>query len=127
MNKAVLVVLASVWIGGLVFIGARTWHSTTQSPTPTPITNRTATQYFDSGLEYSQGGEHQKAIANYTRAINLEPQNAKIWVNRGTAYRTLRQFEKAIRDLDKAIRLDPQNAKAYYHKGLSYHSLDRYD
>ena len=123
MNKVVLVVLASVWIGGLVFIGARMWHSTTQSPTPTPITNRTATQYFDSGLEYSQGGEYQKAIANYSKAINLAPQNAMSYKWRGDAYHLLDQHEKALKDFTAVIRIDPQNAMAYKNRSVLYEMI----
>ena len=41
-----------------------------------PTTSLTTTQYFDRGLEYTRAGEHQKAIANYIKAINLAPQNA---------------------------------------------------
>ena len=118
MNKVVLVVVASVWIGGLVLVGARLWHSTT---------SLTATQYFDRGIKYARAGEHQKAIANYSNAINLSPQNAMAYKWRGVAYHILDQHKKAIEDFTEVIRIDPQNAMAYKNRGVLYEMLDQHD
>jgi len=54
------------------------------------------------GLAYSNLGQYQKAIDDYTRAIELDPENADTYDNRGLAYVTLSQYQKAIDDCYQA-------------------------
>ena len=70
--------------------------------------------------------EHQKAIDNYTKAIELNPKDAAAYYNRGRAYYNLGQYQKAIDDYTKAIELDPNCMEAYYSRGCAYDSLEEY-
>lgn len=40
------------------------------------------------GLEYSEKGEYDNAIASYTKAMEIKPDYAKAYVLRGETYRT---------------------------------------
>jgi tetratricopeptide (TPR) repeat protein len=53
-------------------------------------------------------------------AIELNPNFADAYNNRGLAYRELNQHEKAIEDLAKAIALNPNLAQPYANRGFSY-------
>jgi tetratricopeptide (TPR) repeat protein len=55
----------------------------------------------------------KEIIENYNRIINLDPQDASAYYNRGRVYSELGDHEQAIADLSKAIELDPKNALAY--------------
>lgn len=59
-------------------------------------------------------------IADYTKAIRLDPKNAEAYSDRGVAYKEIGQSDKEIADFSEAIRLDPKYAKAYYGRGLAY-------
>jgi len=48
------------------------------------------------------------------KAIELDPENAVAYCNRGNAKLELDQKELAIADYDKAIELDLNDAEAYY-------------
>ena len=50
-----------------------------------------------------------KVVADYTRAIELKPDEPSCYERRGTAYLQLTQYDKAIADYSKAIELDPKN------------------
>ena len=45
-------------------------------------------------------------IRDYSEAIQLNPEFAPAYNNRGNAYRILGRYELAIRDFDEAIRLN---------------------
>jgi tetratricopeptide (TPR) repeat protein len=60
----------------------------------------------------------RRAIAAYSKGIELDPKDVKILVKRGWAQGVLRQFDKARDDFTAALRLDPSHAEA--HTGLGY-------
>ncbi|MBW2177988.1 MAG: tetratricopeptide repeat protein, partial [Deltaproteobacteria bacterium] len=45
---------------------------------------------------------------DYNRAIEIDPQLANSYANRGSAYSHLGQYKKAIADYEKALELDPK-------------------
>jgi len=84
-------------------------------PTPTPA--MTARDYFDRGQNYAEQGLHDQAIADYTKAIELDPRFALAYNNRGWAYHEKGLHDQAIADYTKAIELDPRFALAYIYRG----------
>src|SRR3989338_1288964 len=71
-----------------------------------------ANEWFDKGYQHSLNKEHDSAIEAYTKAIQLDPNYADAYNNRGLAYDNKRQYDRAIEDYNKAIALDPNHAKA---------------
>ena len=55
----------------------------------------------------AEGVDHDKVIADSTRAIALNPRNASAYSKRGRAWRAKAEYDKAIADYDKVIALDP--------------------
>jgi Flp pilus assembly protein TadD len=52
-------------------------------------------------------GDFDGAIAAYTEAIRLNPQNALPYSGRGRGYSRKGELDKAIADCNQAIQLDP--------------------
>ena len=50
------------------------------------------------------------AIKDYNKAIQLDPELAEAYCNRGVAYEHTGEFERAIADHTKAIELQPHYA-----------------
>jgi len=65
-------------------------------------------------------GDLDKAIADYTQAIRLDPDLAEVYGVRGLAYSQKGDFDKAIADCNQAIRLGPDFAEAYTNRGVAY-------
>ena len=72
-------------------------------------------------------GEYPKAIAAFTRAIELDPTLAMAYNNRGWAHIKLEQYDQAIADCTKAIELNPTLAMAYNNRSLAYIKLGQYE
>ncbi|PSB03729.1 cag pathogenicity island protein Cag7, partial [filamentous cyanobacterium Phorm 46] len=66
-----------------------------------------------------------KSLADYDRAIQLNPYNAIAYVNRGLAKYALGRNQEAITDYDRAIKLDPNYANAYKNRGIAKSNLGK--
>jgi lipoprotein NlpI len=69
--------------------------------------------FINRGKARADKGTLDAAIADYDKAISLDPNWARIYNNRGFAKVRKGDFDAAIADLDKAIALDPTDAYAY--------------
>ena len=67
-------------------------------------------EYLHRGDAYFEKEEYDKAIAEFSRAIELDPNYAEAYYKRGVAYLRKDKYDEAIADLTKAIELDPRIA-----------------
>lgn len=68
------------------------------------------------------------AAEMYTRAIDLDPDNAVYYSNRSAAYLAMGDARgKALKDAEKCIELKPEWWKGYSRKGAAEHALQRFD
>ncbi|MBN1993899.1 MAG: tetratricopeptide repeat protein, partial [Anaerolineae bacterium] len=79
---------------------------------------------FAVGRSYFIQEEYMEAIKVYTKVIELKPDDADIYNNRGVAYYASGDLEKASMDFNKAIQLKPNLAEAYIGQGLVYAASD---
>jgi tetratricopeptide (TPR) repeat protein len=65
-------------------------------------------------------GEDQKAIDDYTAAIQVDPQKPLAYHNRGLLHGDREEYDAAIRDFSEAIRRDPKYGEAFNSRGYVY-------
>ena len=75
---------------------------------------------FQQGNFLMRIGQIDRAIEAYLRAIDLDPDSAKVYNNRGNAYKIKNDVDHAIKDYTKAIELNPELAVAYSNRGVAY-------
>ena len=63
-----------------------------------------------------------RAIQGYDQAIQRDPKNAFLYVNRGFAYAIKGDHDRAIQDYNQGLQLDPKNAVAYRNRAVAYGS-----
>ncbi len=85
----------------------------------------TAVAYYQRGNVQYDKGDRTAAIADYTQALALNPNDASSYNNRGVAYHEANQLEAAITDYTAAIKLQPTYANAYRNRAFAYRSLGR--
>jgi len=80
-------------------------------------------KYHRQANAYSEKGDYDNAIANYNKAIELNPESSRaaIYYNRGIAYSKKNDFDRAIADYNKAIEINPNDAEIYFNRGGAYY------
>jgi tetratricopeptide (TPR) repeat protein len=68
--------------------------------------------FLDRAVKFQKQGNLDESLANYIRALNLEPTNADIHYNIGTAFQAKKDFERAQKAYNKAIELNPNHQEA---------------
>lgn len=75
-----------------------------------------------------------EAIAKFTEAIAIEPQNHILYSNRSAAYASKRDYDHALEDAEKVTEIKPDWAKGWGRKGAALHgqgdlvkALDAYE
>ena len=92
-----------------------------------PDSSILAKVYTARGEIYASKREYDLAIADWTRAIEIDSTDFQPYFNRGTTYSSKGNFDAGIRDLNKAIELNEENAFAYNNRGVSYYKNGEYD
>ena len=72
---------------------------------PTKIEKNQAEFYFNQGVAWNEKGDYDKAISEYTKAIEINPSLEEAYSNRGLAYLLLGQSQPGCHDLQKACEL----------------------
>jgi tetratricopeptide (TPR) repeat protein len=77
--------------------------------------------YYNRGNTYSDLGHKDKAIQDYTKAIELNSLFAEAFHNRGVNYQVLGDSEQAIRDYRTAAKLGRREAQDFLNsKGIDW-------
>ena len=101
-----------------------------KTPLPLPVaaspdsTARKVRRILDRARKLD-GGD---AIAEYSKAIRLDPANAEAYRGRGRERDLKDDYDAAIADFGQALRIDPRSASAYAGRGHAYlHGRRDYD
>ena len=91
-----------------------------------PTTDEAST-LFNRAMQQAKTGNYAGAIADWDRALRLQPNNYKAWLNRGNALVMLRQPQVAIESYEKALAIEPNIHDAWGNKGVALLNLKRFE
>jgi tetratricopeptide (TPR) repeat protein len=87
-----------------------------------------------SGMEYFMRASMENiqakpddALADFTKAIEMNPRYARAYAKRAGLYFEKNQMDLALADLSKAIDVNAQFGYPYYLRGVIYHNQQQYD
>jgi len=79
-----------------------------------------ATIHIYRGFSWEGKGNLNKAIADYSKAIEVDPKDTAAYTLRGVAWGKKAEYDKAIADYTKALEINPKFAKAYNNRGYTW-------
>ena len=84
-------------------------------------------QLFDQALSASRDGDFGRALPLWDQVLELAPDDAAAWSNRGNVQLALGNPEAAIADQTHAMELDPASADPHLNRGTAEEALKRWD
>ncbi len=96
-------------------------------PVPTPTAMPTVSPRAQAQAAVARGeqarasGDLAQAIAEYTRAVELNSTCATAYAGRGAVYLEQKQFTRALDDFARALERDPQASAAYFGRAQAHH------
>jgi tetratricopeptide (TPR) repeat protein len=79
----------------------------------TSLAKRSAEDLFGSGNTKAAKADNDGPIADFTKAIELDPKYAKAYANRAVVKSDKGDYEGGIADSTKAVELDPKSGDGY--------------
>ncbi|KAI5804555.1 hypothetical protein EDC01DRAFT_716063 [Geopyxis carbonaria] len=86
-------------------------NGTHELPPDPPKEELDGEAYKQAGNKFFKQGEWTKAVEQYTKAIECEPQNATFLSNRAAAYMSAWKYKEALADCISSDRFSPNNPK----------------
>lgn len=86
-----------------------------------------ALTYFYKGYNEYEIGKFSEAAENYSKYIELSPNEAKAYNYRGLAYTKLKEYKKAIQDFSQAIKIDAAFIPPYLNRAEAYIKLEEFE
>jgi tetratricopeptide (TPR) repeat protein len=78
------------------------------------------------GREYRRHGKYEDALADYSRALEIDHRDHRAAWGRGETHRLMCQHDEALEDFTRAIALAPEVAWAIASRGQEYWEMGRY-
>ena len=124
-----IIVAVLVVFSGISYSKSRPYENSVKFyASATSATSTSSIAYYNMGnIIKSNNGNSQLVINYYTKAIEVKPDYAEAYHNRGNTYYQQKSFDKAIADHNKAIKLKPDFADAYYDRGSAYNGQGMFD
>ncbi len=85
-----------------------------------------AEKWIHLGNLYFDAGQAEKSVMAYTKALEINPNNANVLTDRGTMYRELKKFDLALQSYRQANKADPRHENSLFNAGVVlYFDLNR--
>jgi tetratricopeptide (TPR) repeat protein len=94
---------------------------------PSVLAQSSSSDWVDSAIAKGKKGDLDGAIADYSRAIEIDPKNTLAYNNRGNAKSNKGDQNGAIGDYNRAIEINPNYANAYNNRGSAFQAKGRFD
>jgi len=83
-----------------------------------PANSDNAGELVNAGYLLMDAWKFDEAIADFTKALTLDPHNARALANRGLSYVWTKKYDLAAKDLEAAAAIEPDNVVVQRARGL---------
>lgn len=110
---------------GMRLLGPGNFAGAVEKFTASIAAPETAAAHLERGNAYQELGKAELALADWSRAIELDSGLAEAFTARATHYRVKGDAAKALPDLNQSIQLDP-TVDGYFQRGQVYAALGQW-
>jgi len=89
-----------------------------QEETSTPL-GKNVNEWHAIGVALISENRHEEAIKYYDKILEVNPEDQKALLNKGSVLKDLERYEEAIKYYDKILEVNPNNVKVLSNKGIS--------
>jgi tetratricopeptide (TPR) repeat protein len=82
--------------------------------------------HHNRAMAYWKKGQHDAAIRDYDKAIELKSGVTTLYYDRGTLLLMKKQHDRAIADFDKALALNPRDDNSLFQRGSAFFAMGQY-
>ena len=82
--------------------------------------------YWDSSGRAERAFNYGDAVHDFSKVIELNPEDDRAYKYRAIAWRELHECEVALADFDAAVRLNPNDVETYKHRAIAHSRLKQY-
>ena len=125
------IVLLAIALGGCSFdLGS--WSSAPEKEAAPKAAPSRRSQHGDAhghatrAQALAKSGKTEEALAEFDKAITIDPHHAEALYNRGLLYQRERQHQLAVDDFTSANGLTPQRAEPLLARAISYLAMDKF-
>ena len=79
------------------------------------------------GITLVSEERYEEAIKYYDKILEIDPEDQKALLNKGSVLKDLERYEEAIKYYDKILEINPNNVKALANKGITFAYLQEYE
>ena len=98
---------------GAAFISSAAIHSLSAK-----AETNNANSFYKKGLKKYDQNDLKGALAEFTKAIKINPEYGDAYYNRGLVKKELLDIQGAIEDYTKAIKINPNDGRAYHDRAI---------
>ena len=88
--------------------------------------SQSSNDHFNRGFAKHQAKDYKTAISEYSKAIEVNPNDTNAYYNRAIAKHNVEDFKGAISDYSTAVSLAPTKANSYPGRGRTRHMQNDY-
>jgi tetratricopeptide (TPR) repeat protein len=93
----------------------------------TAVMGQNPKKFYKAGEDFIETANFNDAIAQFSKAIELDPDYVDAYIARANAYENLGKFEEASEDFSRALVFKPKEEDISYRLGVTYNKLNKYD
>ena len=91
------------------------------------VKGQSAKKHYKAGEDFAETKNFEFAIAEFTKAVELDPDYTEAFVERGKLYDITGNKDAAIEDFSKAVVFEPKDEELFYFLGKCYNEVGKYD
>jgi len=82
--------------------------------------------YNHRGMAYFGLSDYPRAVRDFTKSINYDPENVRCYNNRALTFRVLKRYDRSLEDYDRSVTLNPSLIDGFWGRAQTLYEMNLY-